>query len=133
MDVELAEFLARRGRRVTVVEEGPVLALEMAHPRRWRVLHELREAGVQLETNARVREIASDHVRIERGGDAGSEPSVQRVPADSVILARDLAPNPLPVARLREAGVPVHVVGDADGVAYLEGAIRDAFRVAIEL
>ena len=46
--VELAEFLAERGREVTVLEESPVLAAEMALPRRWRILYTLREHGVQL-------------------------------------------------------------------------------------
>ena len=36
--IELAEFLAERGRRVSVLEEGRVMAAQMAHPRRWRGL-----------------------------------------------------------------------------------------------
>ena len=50
---ELAEFLVERGRQVVVLEEGPVMATEMAHPRRWRVLHDLRKAGVRLVTGTR--------------------------------------------------------------------------------
>ena len=60
--VELAEFLAGRGRDVTIIEKGPVAATEMAHPRRWRVLHDLREMGVTLLTDSCVESIEKDHV-----------------------------------------------------------------------
>ena len=57
---ELAEFLMERDRKVTVLEEGDKLALEMAHPRRWRVLGDLRDHGVALVTGARDIEIGAD-------------------------------------------------------------------------
>ena len=63
---ELTEFLVERGRNVTVVEEGEKFALEMAHPRRWRVLYELRESGVELVPRA--------DVGLVRGARVGAEP-----------------------------------------------------------
>jgi 2,4-dienoyl-CoA reductase (NADPH2) len=129
---ELAEFLVERGREVIVLEEGPVVAAEMAHPRRWRVLHGLREAGVRLVTGARVEAIAADSLRF--AVDAGDgKPAAEEVPADTVILARGLVANPEPVALLERAGVPVQTIGDANGVGYLEGAIRQGFEAAIGL
>src|SRR5262249_60905401 len=71
---ELAEFLAERGREVSVLEEGPVIAREMAHPRRWRVLHELREAGVRLHTRARVLAIGERGVRAAAAAHDGAPP-----------------------------------------------------------
>jgi NADPH-dependent 2,4-dienoyl-CoA reductase/sulfur reductase-like enzyme len=125
--VELAEFLAERGREVAVIEEGPVLALEMAHPRRWRVLHDLREAGVTLVSGARVLEIGAAAVRFET--DAGAESA----PADTVILATGLEANRVMVSWLECAGVPLVSVGDGDTVGYIEGAIRTGFEAAIEI
>jgi 2,4-dienoyl-CoA reductase (NADPH2) len=130
---ELAEFLVERGREVVVIEEGPVIGLEMAHPRRWRVLHELREAGVRLVTGASVREIGETALRFESAAGADAEPAVEEVPADTVILATGLAANPGPIERLRAAGVPLVAIGDATGVGYLEGAIHEGFHAAIEL
>ena len=126
---ELAECLVERGREVAVLEEGPIIALEMAHPRRWRVLHDLREAGVRLETNTRVREITKAAVHAEQ---AASE-RVLEIGADSVIIATGLVANPDPIEAFRGTGVPVVVVGDANGVGYIEGAIHEGFRAAIEL
>jgi 2,4-dienoyl-CoA reductase-like NADH-dependent reductase (Old Yellow Enzyme family)/thioredoxin reductase len=131
--VEMAEFMADRGRHVVVLEEGPVAGLEMAHPRRWRVLHDLRQAGVRIVTRARPLGIGAKTVRFEVAPEGGGAAEGEEVPADSVILATGLEANPGPVEELRRAGVPVVVVGDADGVSYLEGAIHSAFRAAAAL
>jgi 2,4-dienoyl-CoA reductase (NADPH2) len=125
--IELGEFLVARRRAVTVLEEGPVMALEMAHPRRWRVLHELREAGVQLLEGARVLAIDGPVLRYEtKDGEA-------EIQADTVVIATGLQGNPAGIARLEAAGVPVRAVGDGSGVGYIEGAIHEGFRAALEL
>jgi 2,4-dienoyl-CoA reductase (NADPH2) len=129
---ELAEFFALRGRSVSVIEEGPVLALEMAHPRRWRVLFELREAGVRLEANATVTEILNSSVRVEIK-DPETGPSVEEIPADTVIIAQGLTANPEAVERFRDTAARVITIGDVAGVGYIEGAIHDGFRAAVEL
>jgi 2,4-dienoyl-CoA reductase (NADPH2) len=125
--IELAEFLVARGREVTVLEEGPVMALEMAHPRRWRVLYELREADVRLVNGVSEIEIDETSVRFRSGDDAGS------APADTVLIATGLEANPGGVAALESAGVPVVSIGDAGGVGYIEGAIRDGFHAGLEI
>ena len=125
--IELAEFLAARGREITVLEEGPVMAIEMAHPRRWRVLHELREAGVRLVEGARVREIDGTTVRFETKEAEGE------TLADTVVIATGLQGNPAGIARLENAGVPVVAIGDGSGVGYIEGAIHEGFHAALSL
>ena len=124
---ELAEFLCERGREVVVLEEGPTLAKEMAHPRRWRVLHELRAHSVRLVTGARVTEIGEQAVRFDVAAKKGAAPQHEEVAADTVILATGLEANPEPAQRLREAGVPVIEIGDATGVGYIEGAVHSGF------
>ncbi|MEM9174284.1 MAG: NAD(P)/FAD-dependent oxidoreductase [Myxococcota bacterium] len=131
---ELAEFLAERGRQVTVIERGPVIALEMAHPRRWRVLHDLREAGVELVTDAEPLEITPESVRVRRKSETEDEaPAETLVAADTVVIAEGLAANPDPLEALRASGVPVVPIGDVEGVGYIEGAIHQGFRAALDL
>lgn len=125
---ELAEFLLERRRHVTVLEAGDRFATEMAHPRRWRVLHELREHGAELVANARVLEVTPDAVHYET--QAGDAVQADRVAADAVVVATGLLENPEPVAALRTAGIPVEVIGDATGVGYIEGAIHEGFEAA---
>jgi NADPH-dependent 2,4-dienoyl-CoA reductase/sulfur reductase-like enzyme len=129
---ELAEFLAERGRKVTVLEESSEFAAEMAHPRRWRVLSDLREHGVALEGGTRVLEIRDDVVRTERAREGG-EPELRDFPADTVIIASGLVPNPSLAESLGATGVSISVVGDGSGVGYIEGAMHEGFHAALKL
>jgi NADPH-dependent 2,4-dienoyl-CoA reductase/sulfur reductase-like enzyme len=125
--VELAEFLAERGRTVTVIERSPWLAPEMAIPRRWRILHELREHGVTLLTGHTVLSIESDRVRAVAGGGEPFE-----VLADHVILAEGVVPDPAAIGRLA-ARRPVWTIGDCQEVGYIEGAIASGHRAGLEV
>jgi 2,4-dienoyl-CoA reductase (NADPH2) len=130
--LELAEFLAERGREIIVLEEGSRFGLEMAHPRRWRVLDDLRNLGVELVADAVVRSIGESEVsyeiRINR-----EEAQLASTSADTVILAVGLEANPDIAARLKETGIPVREIGDVRGVGYLEGAMHDGFHAALSL
>jgi 2,4-dienoyl-CoA reductase (NADPH2) len=125
--LELAEFFVERGRDVTVLHGGPVLGAEMAHPRRWRVLEDLRAEGAELVKNAEVVEIERDAVRYRVGDQA------LRVDADTVVITTGLAPNPGLAESLRAAGIDPVVIGDVSGVGYIEGAIHDGFHAAIAI
>jgi NADPH-dependent 2,4-dienoyl-CoA reductase/sulfur reductase-like enzyme len=125
--VELAEFLVERGRKVAVLEEGDALGAEMAHPRRWRALHEARARGVRFFTEAALVEIHDDAV-VYRDGDGE-----HRVAADTVVLASGVHADHEPAAEISAQGYETHVIGDAAGVGYIEGAIRSAYVLAKEL
>jgi len=127
---ELAEFLLERGRQVHVFDCEGVLAQQMAHPRRWRVLHDLREHGARLHAETEVLEIEERAVRFRS---MAPDAEAERVDVDSVVIAEGLVGNPEGVAVLESAGVPVRVIGDASGVGYIDGAIADGFRAALEL
>jgi 2,4-dienoyl-CoA reductase (NADPH2) len=130
--LELAEFLAERGREVVVLEEGPKFGLEMAHPRRWRAIFDLRQHGVELVANATLRSIDECNVdyQIEV---ADQDVRLCHAEADTVILATGLGPDPTASKHLAETGVPIREIGDVSGPGYLEGAIHDGFRAALEL
>ncbi len=127
--LELAEFLAERGRQITILEQGPKFGLEMAHPRRWRVLDDLRQLGVDLVPEAVVQSIEDTSVVYATA--SGEGPT--SVDADTVILAVGLTAHPEIMAELKTTGVPMREIGDVGGVGYLEGAIRDGFHAALEL
>jgi 2,4-dienoyl-CoA reductase (NADPH2) len=127
--IELAEFLVERDRSVTVLEEGDVLATEMAHPRRWRVLTDLRDDGAQLVTGATVTRIDDGSVSYVVGeGDAGSAASVE---VDSVVIATGLVADGSVADMFTAAGFEPAVIGDCRGVGYLEGAIREGFHAGV--
>lgn len=126
--LELAEFLAHRGREVVVLEEGETLGAELALVRRWRILHELRAAGVMLVKQAQVKSIEPDHVIYNTGGD-----TPQTVSADTVIIARGARENHSLARRLMDAGVDVIEAGDGHQLGYIEGAVRSGFDAGLNV
>jgi 2,4-dienoyl-CoA reductase (NADPH2) len=123
--VEVAEFLCDRGREVWVLEEGNTLAVEMALPRRWRVLHGLREYGVILLTGVRVEEITDAEVVY-----TAQDGTRSTVAIDTVIVATGAEENRDLAEALEGFGAEVHLLGDCRSVGFIEGAIMDAARIA---
>jgi 2,4-dienoyl-CoA reductase-like NADH-dependent reductase (Old Yellow Enzyme family)/NADPH-dependent 2,4-dienoyl-CoA reductase/sulfur reductase-like enzyme len=125
--LELAEFLVRRRRRVTLLENGPVLGLPMAMPRRLATATSAASDGVRLVRGARLVQITADHVVYEVAGEQ------QAVTAETVVLTGEVRPDATLADRLRESGTDVRVIGDADVVGYLYGAVHSGWRVGLEL
>ncbi|WP_209721481.1 FAD-dependent oxidoreductase [Marmoricola sp. OAE513] len=124
--IEFAEFLATRGRTVTVLEAGRDIAPEIGWKRKTEHMHRLDRLGVTVHVRAEVVRIVPSGVEfVPSGGTA------RVLPADSVILAgaaeaelrlRDELTDRLP-------GVPVEAIGDATGLGLIQKATEDAARV----
>jgi 2,4-dienoyl-CoA reductase-like NADH-dependent reductase (Old Yellow Enzyme family)/NADPH-dependent 2,4-dienoyl-CoA reductase/sulfur reductase-like enzyme len=130
--LELASFVADRGRTVTVLEPGPALGLPMASPRRWTAVRHAEDAAVSLVRGARLLEITAGEVVYEVDG-GGVDSDERRVPADTIVIAAEVAAGSHLAEELGHLGLIVHVVGDAAEVAYLDGAIHSAWRAARQL
>jgi 2,4-dienoyl-CoA reductase-like NADH-dependent reductase (Old Yellow Enzyme family)/NADPH-dependent 2,4-dienoyl-CoA reductase/sulfur reductase-like enzyme len=125
--LELSEFLAERGRAVTLLEEGRQLGVPMAMPRRWTAVRHAGEAGVTIHRHATVQRITEQHVEFRVGE------QISTAPADMVVVASGVSAQ-APLADALAGMVPeVHVVGDAGSVDYIEGAIHSAWKVAAAL
>ena len=107
--LELSEFLAERGRQVTLLEGSSYIAEEMALPRRFRAIYEAESRGVAMVRNATVVGI-----------------SVRTVAADHVIYAAGVKPDSRLAEELTEAGLKVRSIGDCAGIGYIQGAIHTA-------
>lgn len=118
--LELAEFLAERGRTVTVVDEAPVLGRGLTVVRRMRIVPELAHHGVTLCKGVKDIAITADAVRFLL------KDQLQVVPADQVIVARGATGDSTLADALAAAGCKVQLIGDAGGVGYIEGAMRGA-------
>lgn len=125
--LELAEFLAERKRMVTVIEEGPFLGAEMAHPRRARILHELERLGVTVLAQTALVSIDRATVKISGQGEE------TEIASDDVVLASGTVASTDTVASYEAAGLEVRAIGDAAEVGYLYGAIRSGFDLARNL
>ncbi|MEP5763228.1 MAG: FAD-dependent oxidoreductase [Halieaceae bacterium] len=125
--VELAEFLAERGRQVTVIEEGEKFGSELSVVRRWRVLHELREQAVVMINKTRLNSIAAKVLTLA-SGDAEVD-----IEADTVILASGAQSNRGLAEALQARGIETHLTGDCDGPGYIHGAMHDGHRIGCRL
>jgi len=122
--VELAEYLAERGRRVVVIDEGEKFGLEMAHPRRARALGEARRHGVEFVGGATLTSVGAKDVTVAIGDET------RVIPADTVVVASGVHPDSTIADTLRADGFEVEVVGDAGGVGYIQGAVRSGYVAA---
>jgi 2,4-dienoyl-CoA reductase (NADPH2) len=128
--VELAEFLADRGRFVSILEPGDTIAPEVGWKRRTEHMHRLDRLGVTVHVETDVDRIVEDGVWFR--------PMVgqsRHLPADSVVLAGvpepDLSLYDALVARLPD--VEVTAIGDCTGLGLIRKATEDAARVAAAL
>jgi 2,4-dienoyl-CoA reductase (NADPH2) len=126
--VELAEFLARRRRRVWLLEPGEKIAPEVGAKRRGEHLENLDALGVPVLTGARVREITARGVVVEEPGGAEHE-----VPADSVVVAGRVEADTRLLDAARAFVPEVHAIGDCTGLGLAAKAVREATRVACAL
>ena len=128
--VELAEFLAARGRYVSILGPGADLAPEVGWKRRTEHMHRLDRLGVTVHVATAVEEIVPDGLRFTPAG--GTR---RHLRADSVVLAGTLEPD----TALRDALVArlphseIVAIGDCTGLGLIRGAIEDAARVAAAL
>src|SRR5699024_11790711 len=123
--LELAEFLAERGRRVTLLHEEQQLGLPLAMPRRWTAVRHARDHGVDIRRNVEVTRITESGA--EWTGTKGENASA---PADMVIYAEGTTASAPLADELRAAGVDVEVIGAAGDVGYIHGAIHSAWHMA---
>lgn len=122
--LELAEFLAERGRRVTLLEAGHQVGAPMAMPRRWHAVATAGAHAVSIRRGATVERITPSEVCYRTAEGEGS------APADLVVVASEVAAAAPLADQLRGRGVDVHTVGDAEDVGYIEGAMHSAWSVA---
>ena len=115
--LELAEWLAERGRRVTLLHEKQQLGLPLAMPRRWTAVKDSIDHGVKIHRNVAIDRITPKTVEWTAGGESFSAAADMVVYADGTTSAAPLADQ------LRTAGFTVDVVGDAgDGASNSRGA-----------
>lgn len=119
--LELAEFLAHRGRKVTVLEESTRVGKGIPLVRRFRAVDDCRDLGVAMLTETGDFRIGDNQVTYRNAH--GQERTIH---ADTVIVAKGATADETLAKAMKAAGFTVHSVGDCTGVGYIEGAMRDA-------
>jgi len=122
--LSLADLCLRRGHDVAVIESTAVFGVELGLPGRFRLVHDLEQAGARLLPDSTLKSIETRSVFLRRGDD------VEEIAADTVILATGEVPDHRLATALQRAGVPVRSIGNCREVRGLEGVNLDALDVA---
>jgi 2,4-dienoyl-CoA reductase (NADPH2) len=121
---ETAEFLAEKGKRVTILEMLGRIGADIERTNRWVIMGRLRSLGIRMERNAKVEEIIEKGVRVNRDG------SIEFFEGDSAVLAVGMEPNRRLAQELEGKVRMLHVVGDSAKPGKIAQAIESGLRVA---
>ena len=125
--LELAEFLAERGRIVHVIDDKPRIGAGLPIVRRVGVLVDLQEKDVAIHRNASHIEIEEKQVVFTVEGKTRS------VHADHVIVAKGATGNLELANQLESEGFKTFTVGDCNSVGYIDGAMSNAFETVRQI
>jgi 2,4-dienoyl-CoA reductase (NADPH2) len=122
---ELAEFLVKRGRKVTIVDTAAELGEDLVENTRTRLLWWFRKKGVPLLTGVKYEEITDKGLTVTN--EAGQR---QTIEADTIIPAVPLTPN-TELLKILEGKVPeIYTIGDGREPRLIIDAIADGSRIA---
>ncbi|HJX13101.1 MAG TPA: FAD-dependent oxidoreductase [Dehalococcoidales bacterium] len=122
---ELGEFLSRRGRSVTIVEEDETPGKGMVDVLMAYLFTWFRKKGVTLMPGVRYEEITVNGLTV-----INEEGNRQTIAADSIIPALPLEANPY-LLRIMEGKAPeVYAIGDCREPGLIRDAVADGSRVA---
>ncbi len=122
--IELAEFLAERGRQVSILSESRHLATEVGPKRRQEHFVRLDQLKVEILSSTRVTAIRKNELAYNCQGHCGE------LAADSVVLAGEAVADTRLFESLADSAEQVFTVGDCTGLGLIRKAIEEAMRVA---
>jgi NADPH-dependent 2,4-dienoyl-CoA reductase/sulfur reductase-like enzyme len=125
---ETAEYLATKGKKVTIVEILPKMAEGMVSIVRVRLLSTLREHNVEMLNKAEVKKITPEGLLVK--DKEGQERLIQ---ADNIIVAVGVQPNDNLVKQLQPLVPEVYTVGDCRKPRDLISAVEDGYEIGIKI
>jgi len=118
--LELAEFIAQRGRRVHLLETAKKIAPEVGKKRRQEHMNRLDQLKITINTSVTILRIETKAVIIAAGG------LERTINGDTIIVAGRVAANTALTDSLKEAGLPVQAIGDCTGLGLIAKATHTA-------
>ena len=118
--IELAEFLAERGRTVHVVDAAKKIIPEVGKKRRHEHMDRLDHLRITVNTAVSIQRIEAAAVIIAVRG------REHAIPCDSVIVTGEVIADTAFADALQAAGLPVQSIGDCTGLGLIVKATTTA-------
>ena len=125
---ETAEFLAEKGKKVTVTRRSPEMARGVGRSLRAFFLGRLVEKGITLLPEINYNEITSDGLVVTT-----REGEKKAIKADTIVLAAGAVPDKELYQELKGKVPEVHCIGDCVAPRKILDAITEGFRVGFEI
>jgi len=125
--IGVALFLARQGKKVTIVGKEKTAGLDINPSFKWRYMIYLRQNGVMAYNDCDIEEIKGDEALV-RTYDGYRFP----VECDTVVVTEREANNSLKDV-VQEEGIELFVIGDALVPRNLSSAVHDGYRIGIRV
>jgi 2,4-dienoyl-CoA reductase (NADPH2) len=122
---ELAEFLVKRGRKVTILETSEELGAEMVMETKERLLSWLHMKGVTMLTGVKYEEITDKGLIL-----ITKEGETQTIEADTIVPAICLRPNSELLKIVERKTAEIYLVGDCREPHLILEAVSDGSRIA---
>jgi len=124
---ETADYLADRGKRVTVMRRSDAMAAKINLHARDNLLGRLKRKGVDLLTGVKYEEITGEGIIITREG------KKQTIQADTIIIATGSTSEKSLLEILQAKGLTVYPVGDCASPGRIADAMRDGTQIGGEI
>ena len=121
---ETGEFLADRGKKVTITRRGPEMATKMPLSTQRLLLDRLATKGVTLLTGVKYEEITDEGLLITT-----KEGEKHIIEADTIVLAAGARPNTELFEALKDKGYETYLAGDCIEPRSILNAIHDGSEV----
>jgi 2,4-dienoyl-CoA reductase (NADPH2) len=120
---ELAEFLIKRGRKVTIIHSGTEIGEGMTGDDQFQFLRWIAEKDAAIITAATVEKITENGLSIKIGG------KEQTIVADTIALALPLQSNPSLLKQLEGKLTEIYAIGDCNEPHLIADAIAGGSRI----
>ena len=127
ISVETAEFLAEKGKDVTIVEMLKSVAVDIGPTMRWGVVSRVKKK-THILTLTRAIEVKQGCVVVE-----GQDKSVKEIPADTVVVASGLKCRTSLAESVGKSGIECHVIGSCRRPGQIADAVEDAFAIGCKV
>ena len=125
--VETAEFLAEKGKDVTIVEMLKSVAVDIGPTMRWGVVSRVKKK-THILTLTRAIEVKQGCVVVE-----GQDKSVKEISADTVVVASGLKCRTSLAESVGKSGIECHVIGSCRRPGQIADAVEDAFAIGCKV